>query len=365
MIKVEAVVVRDKVETVMDAVEDRTGHVGVTVIEAVGHGRQPGITHEYRGRVFESRFLPKALLIFLVEDERAEAVVETIVEPRAPGTSPATGSSGRPRLGRDAQPHGTRRSRRWTCDQQGPRHRRLDDLGRRRGGARDVHAGGLRVPRGGADADEERRPHRGQERAHLRDRRSIVYYLVGFGIAFGDGGNGLVGGSGFLPDADDAARDRRGAVLLVLDDPGLGGVPLPGRLRGRLARDRLGRDGGADEALGLLRLRRRLHAHLLGRLALGLAPGRLALRARDAGLRRLDRRPLPGRAGGARGRAPARAAHSASTAQTGRRTRSPATTWPTRRSACSSSGSAGSASTPARRSASRAATSSATSPTSP
>jgi Amt family ammonium transporter len=32
---------------------------------------------------------------------------------------------------------------------------------------------------------------------------SIVYYLVGFGIAFGDGGNGLVGGSGFVPSADD------------------------------------------------------------------------------------------------------------------------------------------------------------------
>src|SRR4026208_1427941 len=28
---------------------------------------------------------------------------------------------------------------------------------------------------------------------------SIVYYLVGFGIAFGDGGGGLVGGSGFVP----------------------------------------------------------------------------------------------------------------------------------------------------------------------
>ncbi len=32
---------------------------------------------------------------------------------------------------------------------------------------------------------------------------SIVYYLVGFGIAFGDGGNGLVGGSGFLPSVDE------------------------------------------------------------------------------------------------------------------------------------------------------------------
>ncbi|MEX2212443.1 MAG: ammonium transporter [Gaiellaceae bacterium] len=32
---------------------------------------------------------------------------------------------------------------------------------------------------------------------------SVVFYVVGFGIAFGDGGNGLVGGSGFTPSADE------------------------------------------------------------------------------------------------------------------------------------------------------------------
>jgi Amt family ammonium transporter len=32
---------------------------------------------------------------------------------------------------------------------------------------------------------------------------SIVYYVVGFGMAFGDGGNGLVGGSGFMPSIDE------------------------------------------------------------------------------------------------------------------------------------------------------------------
>jgi Amt family ammonium transporter len=31
---------------------------------------------------------------------------------------------------------------------------------------------------------------------------SIVYYVVGYGIAFGDDGNGLVGGSGFFPSVD-------------------------------------------------------------------------------------------------------------------------------------------------------------------
>jgi nitrogen regulatory protein P-II 1 len=80
MTKVEAVVVRERVEIVIDAVEEQTGHVGVTVVEAVGHGRQRGITHEYRGRVFESRFLPKALLTFVVEDSLAGAVVEAIAD---------------------------------------------------------------------------------------------------------------------------------------------------------------------------------------------------------------------------------------------------------------------------------------------
>jgi nitrogen regulatory protein P-II 1 len=75
MTKVEVVVIRERVETVIDAVEEETGHVGVTVIEAVGHGKQRGVTHEYRGRVFESRFLPKALLIFIVADENVDGVV--------------------------------------------------------------------------------------------------------------------------------------------------------------------------------------------------------------------------------------------------------------------------------------------------
>jgi len=75
MRKVEVVVIRERVETVIDAVEEETGHVGVTVIEAVGHGKQRGVTHEYRGRVFESRFLPKAMLIFIVADEIADAVI--------------------------------------------------------------------------------------------------------------------------------------------------------------------------------------------------------------------------------------------------------------------------------------------------
>ena len=91
MVKVEAVVIRERVETVIDAVEEQSDHVGVTVIEAVGHGRQRGITHEYRGRVFESRFLPKALLVFLVDDAKANAVVHAIVDAAKSGNESGDG----------------------------------------------------------------------------------------------------------------------------------------------------------------------------------------------------------------------------------------------------------------------------------
>jgi nitrogen regulatory protein P-II 1 len=91
MTKVEAVVIRERIETVIDAVEEETGHVGVTVIEAVGHGRQRGVTHEYRGRVFESRFLPKAVLVFVVEDEIGEAVVAAVVAAARSGNESGDG----------------------------------------------------------------------------------------------------------------------------------------------------------------------------------------------------------------------------------------------------------------------------------
>src|SRR5207253_6186168 len=91
MVKVEAIVLRERVETVIDAVEEATGHVGVTVVEAVGHGRERGITHEYRGRVFESRFLPKAFLTFVVQDALAPGVVAAVADAARSGNESGDG----------------------------------------------------------------------------------------------------------------------------------------------------------------------------------------------------------------------------------------------------------------------------------
>ena len=91
MKKVEAVVIRERVETVIDAVEEATGHVGVTVVEAIGHGRERGVTHEYRGRTFESRFLPKTLLTFVVDDALAGRVAAAIVDAARTGHASGDG----------------------------------------------------------------------------------------------------------------------------------------------------------------------------------------------------------------------------------------------------------------------------------
>ena len=280
--------------------------------------------------MFESRFLPKALLVFVVEDEKADARRRRRSSTRrAAATSRATGSSGRPR------------SSNVTHNRTGlslggggglmTNHDLLiaveHDLGRRHGGARDVHAGRLRVPRGGPDADEERRAHRRQERPDLRDRLARLLrgrlrdrlrrrQLLRRHAAASS------------PRSTSCSRSARRRSAGSPTIPGGRRLPVRGRLRGRLARDRLGRDGRAGEALGLLRLRRLLHADLLGRLALDLEPGRLAVRARGcrtsparrSSTTRARSRRSPGRSCSARA--------SASSATTGARTRSPATTCP-------------------------------------
>ena len=52
---------------------------------------QQTVRDEYRGRVFESRFLPKALLTFVVPDEIAEAVVAAAADAARSGNESGDG----------------------------------------------------------------------------------------------------------------------------------------------------------------------------------------------------------------------------------------------------------------------------------
>jgi Amt family ammonium transporter len=52
---------------------------------------------------------------------------------------------------------------------------------------------------------------------------SVVYYLVGFGIAFGDGGGGFLGGSGFAPSVDELMTIGKAPFSWFSEIPGAAG----------------------------------------------------------------------------------------------------------------------------------------------
>jgi nitrogen regulatory protein P-II 1 len=61
------------------------GVQGMTVSEVRGHGRQKGHTETYRGREYDISFLPKLKIEIVTQDERVEAIVETIIKHAATG----------------------------------------------------------------------------------------------------------------------------------------------------------------------------------------------------------------------------------------------------------------------------------------
>jgi nitrogen regulatory protein PII len=77
MIKVEAIVIPDRVEMVIDAVEAEAGHVGVTVAAAIGYGHQ--------------RDVPEALLTFIVPEHKAEKIVGAISDAARSGSESGDG----------------------------------------------------------------------------------------------------------------------------------------------------------------------------------------------------------------------------------------------------------------------------------
>jgi len=87
------------------------GVAGMTLTEAQGFGRQRGHTENYRGAEYQVDFVPKLRVEVLVEDERAEAVVDAIVSSAATGRS-ATARYGHPGRDSGACAHGRTRGRR-------------------------------------------------------------------------------------------------------------------------------------------------------------------------------------------------------------------------------------------------------------
>ena len=170
MVKVEATVIRERVETVIDAVEELDG-ARRRDCRGGSRPRPPARDH---ARV------PGPCLRVAIPAEGGPDVRRRRTRSPRPSSRDRRLRAERQRVGRrhrvdDAGVDATHNRTGLRLEEVEvrclgrARDRGRDDLGRRRRNPRDVHAGRVRVPRGGPHANEERRPHRREERPHVRD----------------------------------------------------------------------------------------------------------------------------------------------------------------------------------------------------
>ncbi len=77
MVKIEAIIKWSKHEEVQNALLD-IGIQGMTVTEVKGFGRQKGQTESYRGTEIKVSFVPKLMLMLVVDDDKLDAAVQAI-----------------------------------------------------------------------------------------------------------------------------------------------------------------------------------------------------------------------------------------------------------------------------------------------
>ncbi len=79
MKKIEAIIRPFKLDEVKEALIEE-GIRGLTISEVRGYGRQKGHTETYRGSEYRIEFIPKIKIEIVVEDNKAEKVVEAILK---------------------------------------------------------------------------------------------------------------------------------------------------------------------------------------------------------------------------------------------------------------------------------------------
>lgn len=78
MKKIEAIIRPFKLDEVKEALVE-VGVRGLTITEVRGYGRQKGHTETYRGSEYRIEFIPKIKIEVVVEQEKAEKVIEAIL----------------------------------------------------------------------------------------------------------------------------------------------------------------------------------------------------------------------------------------------------------------------------------------------
>ena len=78
MKKIEAIIRPFKLEEVKEALVEE-GIRGLTISEVRGYGRQKGHTETYRGSEYRIEFIPKIKIEIVVEDSKAEKIIDAIL----------------------------------------------------------------------------------------------------------------------------------------------------------------------------------------------------------------------------------------------------------------------------------------------
>jgi nitrogen regulatory protein P-II 1 len=78
MKKIEAIIRPEKLEEVLDALEN-VGYSGLMITEIKGHGKQKGLVQQWRGEQYKVRLIYKVKLELIVKDSDTASVKETII----------------------------------------------------------------------------------------------------------------------------------------------------------------------------------------------------------------------------------------------------------------------------------------------
>ena len=77
MKKIEAIIRPEKLDEVKKALE-ASGYPGITITQIEGHGKQKGVTQQWRGEVYKVDLLPKTKVEIVASDRDQEKIVAAI-----------------------------------------------------------------------------------------------------------------------------------------------------------------------------------------------------------------------------------------------------------------------------------------------
>ena len=77
MKKIEAIIRPEKLDDVKRALE-ASGYPGITITQIEGHGKQKGVTQQWRGEIYKVDLLPKTKVEIVASDRDQDKIVSAI-----------------------------------------------------------------------------------------------------------------------------------------------------------------------------------------------------------------------------------------------------------------------------------------------